>query len=414
MAELESTVNGWLGVQNAEKLEEVCGVLELPVTQAIKGKSRKLLKCILDYFCDLEDIVDGDGGHSALLKISDMIDEKKVSVSVSQSVGGETLEEKKGKSTIDIYKLKKDFKIVGTIGGKGDSLQFSSLLYQIDCGKRAGYSEQIICESVIRAISSSNPVRSYLEGKRTVSVDSLLEILNSTFREKDSGSILIEMGNAVQNNGEPCVDYVVRLMAMRDRILKLSQEEDVPFEKNMVQMKFFQSLFTGLRNSSIRSELRELCANNPKTPDETLLRFAAESAKNELERNEKFSSAKKSVVFEIEADNDLDEIKSKKPKKTNPLSHLEKTVDDVAMLKAELLEMKTLLTENLKLRSDENQRDGGWSGYSRGRGRGRGFSHSQPRNKCKDCLETRSFCNHCFICGEEGHKSFGCSTKGNE
>ena len=98
-----------------------------------------------------------------------------------------------------------------------------------------------LSEQYLRAVTCA-----HIWKGRELSLDSLLEILSSTFKEKDSGSLLIELGNAVQNVSESCVDYIVRLMSMRDRILSLSRDEQSPFEESVLTVKFFHTLFTGM------------------------------------------------------------------------------------------------------------------------------------------------------------------------
>ena len=67
---------------------------------------------------------------------------------------------------IDVSKvLKREFKIHGVIAGDNfkDGLSFASLSRQIDAGLKAGYKENEIIDAVIRAVSPSLQLRSYLE-----------------------------------------------------------------------------------------------------------------------------------------------------------------------------------------------------------------------------------------------------------
>ena len=60
-------------------------------------------------------------------------------------------------TAFDVERLK-EFKIAGTIGdvGEKDKLSYTSLSFQIQNGKKLGYSEGSICGAVIKAISPSN------------------------------------------------------------------------------------------------------------------------------------------------------------------------------------------------------------------------------------------------------------------
>ena len=440
---VEEVVLGWLATQKAETLEGIYTLLELELSENLKGKKTKLLNELITYLCSLEDVVDGDKGLSVYLKIKDFIEEEvsetreknspEVKYEVSEVPVSKTSASSKNETRVDYVKLK-DFKISGSIGGKGDSLSFSSLLYQVDCGKRAGYSENIICDAVIRAIAPSNPLRTYLEGKHGLNISELVDILNSTFREKDSSAVLMELGNAAQQPAEPSVDFIVRLMSLRDRVLVLSREEKCPLDEKVVATKFFHSLFTGLRNTNVRAELRELCGSNRKIPDNVLLKYASEATKNEQEHNDKMHLSKKHVtiseVSKVEkSENDLPD--KKKKTKENPFVHLEEVKflqnaheKEMAAIRAEMCEMKTLLENTVKGSSENNDDgkfyngngnprnfrnlNGGYNSQFRGRG-GRGGRFQNFRYRCRKCvMDNVQKCHHCWKCNGEGHLSFVC------
>ena len=130
----------------------------------------------------------------------------------------------------------KDFKITGNIGGPGerDKLSYTSLAYQIQNGQTAGFSEAEVCAGVIKAIAPENILRSYLESMSFLTVDSLIQIMRSHFREKDSSSTFAEMSNAVQSSTESSHNFVARLLSMRENILILAKEEGSPFDKDLL------------------------------------------------------------------------------------------------------------------------------------------------------------------------------------
>ena len=48
-------------------------------------------------------------------------------------------------------------------------------------------------------------------------------------------------------------------MNLRQKVVDMSrEEEDCPYDQNLVQGRFLHSLATGLRNNSVRSELRPI------------------------------------------------------------------------------------------------------------------------------------------------------------
>ena len=90
---------------------------------------------------------------------------KEESFNQSGTLKGQT-ETKEPKVNLDVSKvLKRDFKIHGIVTGDNfkDGLLFVSRSRQIDASLKAGYKENEIFDAVIRAVSPSLQLRSYLE-----------------------------------------------------------------------------------------------------------------------------------------------------------------------------------------------------------------------------------------------------------
>ena len=60
-------------------------------------------------------------------------------------------------------------------------------------------------------------------------------MLRSHFKEKDATSVFTEMSNAVQLGAENELEFCMRLMGMRQKVLILSKEEDCRYEAKLVQ-----------------------------------------------------------------------------------------------------------------------------------------------------------------------------------
>jgi hypothetical protein len=102
---------------------------------------------------------------------------------------------------VDIAKaFKRDFKIFGIISGEGhkDGLSFVSLVRQIDTGIKSGYKETEIIDAVIRAVSPSLKLRSYLEMMSGLSLFRLKQILRAHFKEKSATEIYQELAQLCQ------------------------------------------------------------------------------------------------------------------------------------------------------------------------------------------------------------------------
>ena len=141
--------------------------------------------------------------------------------------------EEKVKTVVDVMGLK-DLKISGMIGGSGEKLSYTSLSYQIANAEKSGYSEERICAAVVRAVSPSSNLRTYLENKPDLNLNTLTEILRSHFKEKDIASVFTELGNAEQKGNENSLDFVIRLMCWRQNVFDLAREERCPYEQNLL------------------------------------------------------------------------------------------------------------------------------------------------------------------------------------
>ena len=75
--------------------------------------------------------------------------------------------------------LRRDFKIMGVIGGKEqkDPLSFVSLMRQIDAGLEKGCKEREVIAAIIRAISPSLKLSSNLETIKEVTLPKLRQIV---------------------------------------------------------------------------------------------------------------------------------------------------------------------------------------------------------------------------------------------
>ena len=78
-------------------------------------------------------------------------------------------------------------------------------------------------------------MRLFLESKSLLTVDSLVQITRSHFREKDSSSTFTEMSNVAQSSTESLHDIVVSLLSMREKVLIMAKEEGCLFDKGLLE-----------------------------------------------------------------------------------------------------------------------------------------------------------------------------------
>jgi hypothetical protein len=305
-----------------------------------------------------------------------------------------------------IQKLR-EFKISGSIGGDGqkDILTYASLAFQMQRGKDEGYSYKEIQGSVIKAIKPGNNLRNYLESRVELSEQAFFQILRSHFKEKDSTLVFHDLSNAVQLTSESEMDFCLRVMSLRERVVTLSSEEGVSFDSNLLKKRFFHTLFTGFKNDTIRLELQHILKSGT-ISDEDLLHEISLAMSTEQERSNKLKS--KVVVKEINCENlntcqnlnNLSNKETSKKVKENPLlteiNKLSVKVSELATVRDEIQELRNQIKVNQESKSSNS--DSG----SRSRRRSRLF-------RCRNCEHTnQSYCNHCFSCGGTDHRKNAC------
>ena len=398
--------------KKSQVLEELCTAFGLTIPPATSGKRNLLYKLLIKYLNSDPIQESDDQGLSTFLKLNELHTIAKVApddVTVEQvpdqektvkvtAVKKETdvqgMEDKMASSYFDIQKMK-ELKINGKIGGVGekDKLSYISLSYQISNAKKMGYSDERICGAVIKAITPGSHLRTYLESKRTVTLPSLIEVMRSHFREKDSTSIFSELSNAVQAANESCLDFIIRVMCLREKVVSLSVEEGCPYDVHLVSQRFSHTILTGLRNNNIRNELRYFLKQS--FSDEELLKVVTEAVANELEHSEK--TEKKIVKIQsVVAENSIE--KNKKEKDTPLPKQIQELRCDMSTMRSELQEIKALLQNDAKAeRKNQNER------------RNQNFAPRYKQfRKCQTCYANNVQCFHCFHCGSAEHRVANC------
>ena len=399
---IESEVTKMLTYLDAESLQCACNVPE-----SKRGSKYLLLKYLVRCLNSEEVEAREDGGFEFFQKLHGFLikhfksPEKKPDENQNQKKG---LADSKIKTESEIkvenplprpqtseafclQKLK-DFKISGCIGGSGekDKLSYTSLAYQIQNGRKAGYSDDEICAGVIKSIAPGNHLRSYLESKSSLNVPLIIQIMRSHFCEKDSSSKFTEMSNSVQSVNESTYEFVVKLMSKREKVLILAKEEDCPYDETLVQRIFLHAISTGIRNNNIRNDFRHVL-QNINISDEHLLQYVSEAVVNNSERNEKLAQSKKDLrINQINTDQNQDnplltELRKIQSERSNQL----------AAFRSEILQIKQAVSH----------------------GHDSGTKQTLPRRafKCPNCTVTKARCTHCFACGSEDHKKSACPHK---
>lgn len=327
---LQLEIKGALYNLTVEQLIEVCITLQLsaPGREPLTSKTRSRLISNVVKYLEREELASlEDEGMSEYLSIWDTINKVK-SVEESPRVETQSDDQERLQKEIEALRLslqqkekeaqgvmdrkylscprvsqinvtptfsenpmwRKDFKILGQIGepGQKDRLTFSSLARQIESGLTKGYSETDIIDAVIRAITPGLQLRSYLEGKETLTLPALRRILRSHYQERGATDLYKQLTSEVQCNKESPQNFLIRAMDLRQKILFASQEAEsaLKYDPALVQNLFMHTILTGLQNDNIKSDLQPYLTK-PDTPDELLLEKVNIACTNEKERQDK-------------------------------------------------------------------------------------------------------------------------------
>ena len=315
----------------------------------------------------------------------------------------------------NLYRVHREFKIVGgTLGGEGQ-LEFSEVSFQITEGLAIGYSDREVISGVIKAMKPGCSLRKYCESRRNLTYSSLISILRSHYGIKDSQDLLAEMRLMKQEPKEKVGDFVKRVMAMRNTILEAAQNEDHQIDKAMVKKACFHAISVGLRRDTIRLELRHILTDITLEDDEVLteVSLAAARDREHLDRQNPrgaagVESCNLNTEFEVSQGN-------AGARENSILDRIER------QLTAHVSEM-----EAVRVRLDNFERQlqgrpappippqipppgatGGASGNNNNNRSGRRVNF---RNfiRCEACEQNKQFCTHCSKCGASDHKRKDC------
>ena len=297
---------------------------------------------------------------------------------------------------LDISKLR-EFKITGgTIGGdESTQLGYSSLIYQMQEGIHAKYDAKQVMAGVVKAMKAGSSIRMYFEGHPGISGQMFLKMIRSHYGVKDSTTLLTELSNSVQGTSEKEMDFVLKLMSLRDNIIAVSREEGCPLNAEKVRDRFFHALSVGLKKDTIRLELLPLLKQRNLEDHELMAEVSLVVARDTENRAK--TKGKTAATNSIGGG---EEPKCQVPKQTDR----QKERDDIqAEILKKVTDLMTVKTEvgNLAKRVEalEKKQSGGGSGNGQWK---------FPM-KCKMCEAAKAFCTHCTNCGDGGHKRKDCT-----
>ena len=276
-------------------------------------------------------------------------------------------------------------------------------------------------------------LKTLFELEPDTTLDEMLELLRSCYVEPDSGALFTEFCNAAQTERESAHQFVSRLMVMVSKITKMAAEEGCPYDKTMLQKRFFHVVFTGLRDESVLSQLREKCRGDHTIPRTTILKYVTDIWTAEKERQIKLLAQTQKAgvnMVQMEKSDEGGVERKKKVKEGNPFAKIDDLRAEMkaemrkenAELKAELNEIKNAILSVNQVGQSMNQNPFQNQNFQQqpnsnhqmqnsnlNAGARQFFPRRRGIRKCPNCVTTNQFrCFHCWTCGSSEHKINAC------
>ena len=330
-----------------------------------------------------------------------------------------------------VHRLK-EFKIEGKIGHGESPLSYQNIQYQVRDGEDMDYTWKEISSALIKAMKAGSSIRNHFEDNREMEKKDFMQMLESLIddEEKDSAKLLTEMSSKVQGVKEKVQTYVLDMINLRKRILKVAIEEGNPLSEVLVRKWCTHAILVGLRLDPIRLEMRVIM-KDPMIEEHEVMKKVKELVKMEKEHLQKMGEDEDDEEEENVSTKGKNGNKSNSnaSKKTGEVNHINasdswrnrnrdekgkgvsfageagKLEIDGSVLNAKLDLIANQMGECMEVipavRSLEtDMRDlkkqmADMKNQSR-----RPF----PFPSCEECKKTNTKCTHCAKCGQSGHK----------
>ena len=293
----------------------------------------------------------------------------------------------------------KEFKIhSGTIGGE-NQLDLEEVLYQINEGKALGYKVREIVSGVIRATKPGSSLRKYCQSRPDLKFETLVSQLRSHYGTEDSQEMLEQMRRMKQEPTEKVVDYVHRVMAMRNRILEVNKQEEHDIGEAVVRKACFRTISLGLRRDTIRLQVQQILIDISIDDDDVLERISQVAALDKKHLQMVNPNGATACSLNTEVYENVNQVN---------------VTQGTDMLLAQLAQsLSTHTNELAAMRTRLDQMEKRWGNESSNDGQA---GKKGPRNvrfklKCANCEQNKLFCTHCALCGKGDHKQKDCPEK---
>lgn len=306
---------------------------------------------------------------------------------------------------------RKEFKIHGgQIGDNTSDISYSNISKQIDQGLKEKHTEGKITRAVFRIIKPGN-FKDMLSSKDEMTIAELKSFLQSHLGEKSSTELFQELMNAKQHEHETPQQFLYRMLGLKQRVMFTSREtdSDIKYEARTAQNVFLRTVYQGLneKHDDVRRELRPFLSD-PTVTDEMLLRQVTKTTNEESERKRRLGRSTRPRTAHVQSsESNTGEVsKEKSNPDTNTKDELlHQLSTQVQVLAQAVSSLQSNAPVTVKQPTLDHQPQ---CACQCPNVQSRRLRKGKPHG-CPNCIaSSRTDCNHCFVCGEEGHRAVGC------
>ena len=315
----------------------------------------------------------------------------------SKSTGAETLAATT--TRVELARFK-EFKVTPGTFGNANSIDYTSLCYQIEDAKELNYTEREIMSGMIK--SMKQPLQKYCQGKRNWTLQELMSYLRTYAHVKKSEEVMDEMKAKCQLPDQKEADFLLVMSALRDDILAMTRQEENPLDEARVQKNFRHALSVGLKKDTVRLMLAPILKQDSLSDDQ-LMKELNEAVAADAENRGKTKNGKNAATNSLNVEPAVESTSAE-----NSL-----VLQELAKLSGKMSELSGLKEDFKKLECKVNSIS---SGGGQGNNDGNSSGQRPPRFiKCAPCEKEGRYCKHCSLCGKGGHKRRDCQeAAGNE
>lgn len=324
------------------------------------------------------------------------------------------------------YLQRRDFKVHGgQVGDQNSDLNYNNISKQIDEGVKEGFAEAEVVRGVLRIIKPG-AFKDMLVNKDSITVSELKGFLRSHLGEKATTEMFQELMCARQSDQESPQQFLYRMIGLKQKLLFQSRQAstDISYDPKTIQEVFLHTIYQGLgtKHADLRQRLRPLISNSQVTDEEILCQvMKIISDENEHQRRlgqlprQKTTQAHSAKVEMGDGNNNKSQDTASDNKNLQTIQQLTSQVETLTHMVASLIEQRTANTQvSYPLTMPAHIQSPPPSQPNPSRPvqpqlRQPAVQVKGRTARCPKCTDQNAQeCNHCFVCGEAGHRAVGC------